>query len=107
VGRLYACGYKPAKIGLTARSTFAISAAMKRSLCLLLFLAGCSTAPIADFLDLVDPAKGVGGNVEPHGGVCNPTPAIGAPAPGAPTGTRIPPLSGGDVPPPEPPAVSP
>jgi hypothetical protein len=80
---------------------------MKRSLCLLLLLAGCSTAPIADFLDLVDPAKGTGGNVEPHGGVCNPTPAIGVAPPGVLPGTRIAPPPGGEVPPPEPPAVGP
>jgi hypothetical protein len=54
---------------------------------LLLLLAGCSTAPLADLLDFFSPGKLRGDNTPPRGGVCIPqggpivAPAVPAPAP--------------------------
>jgi hypothetical protein len=63
---------------------------------LLLLLAGCSTAPIADLLDFFSPGRFRAGQGTPYGGVCIPqggpiaaptapaTVPAGAPAPGVP-----------------------
>ncbi len=71
---------------------------MHRAVILLVFVAGCSTHPVADFMDYVFPPGGVRG--QGRGGVCTPTPVLSAPPAGAPPGAR---LEG--PPPPEPPAV--
>jgi formin 2 len=68
----------------------------------LLALAGCSTAPLADFLDFVAPGRIPKKGGEPYGGVCQPqggTPG----APGVPGGGVIPPPAApgaGVIPPP-------
>ncbi len=75
---------------------------MWRALGLLLFLTGCSTAPIADFMDHFFPAK-----IDPNpaagsrtrGGVCDPPPTV-MPTPAAPPGGMPPAL------PPDPGAAS-
>ncbi len=49
---------------------------------LLLLLAGCSTAPVADLLDLIKPSRLPPDKTPPYGGVCAPQPACPpAPAP--------------------------
>jgi hypothetical protein len=80
---------------------------------IMLAVAGCSTAPIADFLDLCYPSRFPGKAKDPHGGVCIPQggPAggvLGGPPPGAvvvPPGGPVGPGPGGptDLPPPLPP----
>jgi hypothetical protein len=55
---------------------------MKRLAVLVLFLAGCSTAPVADLLDYFTPGKLEPGKVAPYGGVCGPQ-QVGAPGPSA------------------------
>jgi hypothetical protein len=90
---------------------------MKRTVTgLLLFMAGCSTAPWADFLDHFKPARiDPSASARPtRGGVCDPPPGPGAgPAPGAtvaadPAGL-VPRLAvpANEPPPPEPPAYRP
>jgi hypothetical protein len=46
---------------------------------LLALIAGCSTAPVADVLDWLKPARLGPEKTPPYGGVCTPTPA-GSPA---------------------------
>ena len=53
---------------------------MKRAAILLLFLTGCSTAPLADFLDCVRPGRLGPERTPPYGGVSAPCP-VGPPAP--------------------------
>ncbi len=61
---------------------------MKRVLVLCVLLAGCSTAPIADFMDHFFPAK-IDPNATPgartRGGVCDPPPTV-MPTPTTPPG---------------------
>jgi hypothetical protein len=80
---------------------------------LLLALAGCSTAPIADFLDLVSPGRFPANAKDPHGGVCiqQGGPAggvLGSPPPGAVQIPAVPlgPAGPGELPPPLPPPNS-
>jgi hypothetical protein len=80
---------------------------------LLLALAGCSTAPIADFLDLVCPGRFPANAKDPHGGVCiqQGGPAggvLGCPPPGAVAIPALPVAPGGpgELPPPLPPPNS-
>src|SRR5260370_41460882 len=93
---------------------------MKRSTVLLLFLlAGCSTAPVANFQDRFFPGKIKGDpKIQPYGGVCQPQgticppPAIGgspipAPAPWPPPGTTPGGLTPVPPPPPPPPPFTP
>ncbi len=51
---------------------------MRKAAILLALAAGCSTAPCADLLDWIKPAKPAlkGGG---HGGVCQPAPVMGGP----------------------------
>ena len=74
---------------------------MKRFSMLLLFILGCSTAPIADTLDHFKPGKIEQGKVAPYGGVCGPqqasvpvavaVPPVGVPAlPGPAAGPVLP-----------------
>jgi hypothetical protein len=77
---------------------------------LLLALAGCSTAPIADFLDLVSPGRFPTNAKDPHGGVCiqQGGPAggvLGGPPPGSVAIPAVPLTPGGpgELPPPLPP----
>jgi hypothetical protein len=55
---------------------------MKCVAVLMLFLAGCSTAPVADLLDYFTPGKLDQGKVAPYGGVCGPQ-QVGSPGPAA------------------------
>jgi hypothetical protein len=71
--------------------------AMRRSVLFVVWLAGCSTHPVADFMDYVARPGGVRG--PGRAGVCQPAPALTATAPVAPAGARI------EAPSPEPPAV--
>jgi hypothetical protein len=83
---------------------------MRRWAMLMLFCAGCSTAPIADMKDYFWPGKLEQGKIPPYGGVCNPTPGVTGPAPipvlpGVPSGpVLLPPAA---VPPPPAAASSP
>jgi hypothetical protein len=54
----------------------------------LVLLAGCSTAPVADFMDTFFPGKLSPGTAAPYGGVCQPqgAPIAPAAAPGVPPG---------------------
>jgi hypothetical protein len=66
---------------------------MRRWLALLplLLAAGCSTAPVADFLDLVAPGR-IELGAQPYGGVCAPQGGpIGGPAVPAPVAPPTPP----------------
>jgi hypothetical protein len=81
---------------------------------LLLALAGCSTAPIADFLDLVSPGRFPANAKDGRGGVCIPQggPAggiLGGPPPGAVPvpALPLPPGGPGILPQPAPPTPSP
>jgi hypothetical protein len=85
---------------------------------LLLFLAGCSTAPVADFLDFFFPPRFTPG-ASPYGGVCAPKPIGPAPPgtaqpvipppgvpvgpPGVPVGPPAPAVVDPNSPPPPPP----
>jgi hypothetical protein len=76
---------------------------------ILLIVAGCSTAPVADFLDLVHPGRFPAKAKDPHGGVCVPQggPAggvLGGPPPGVTPNPPTPP-GPGELPPPLPPPV--
>jgi hypothetical protein len=82
----------------------------------LLLLAGCSTAPVADFLDLLSPGRIQIGKDNPYGGVCIPQggPVGGpvAPVVTVPPGPviAVPPApvpAVGAPPPPPPPTLSP
>jgi hypothetical protein len=79
---------------------------------ILLALAGCSTAPLADLLDLCSPGQYPAKAKDPHGGVCIPQggPAggvLGGPPPVVPSGVvpvpKIAPGGPTDLPPPLPP----
>jgi hypothetical protein len=84
---------------------------MRRSALLLLLMAGCSTAPVADVMDYFSPGRLDKPQVTPYGGVCQ-TPGqgpplnaipIGGPPPAFPAGipTGPPPAAGpGTLPPP-------
>ncbi len=69
----------------------------------LLCLAGCSTAPIADFLDFFKPGRLGPEQTPPYGGVCGP--ACVAPSPASP---MVPPPSAqGPIPPSGPSQIAP
>jgi hypothetical protein len=81
---------------------------MKRAAPLvLLLLAGCSTAPVADVLDFFAPGRARVGQTPPYGGVCIPQggsivaptvpAASGTPPPPAPPTPLIPAPGGGGV----------
>jgi hypothetical protein len=74
-------------------------------LVLLLGLAGCSTAPVADVLDFFRPGHMYKDEVQPYGGICGPQGAVLAPG-AAPCPPVVPPPpmppSPGLVPPPVP-----
>ncbi|MBV9122042.1 MAG: hypothetical protein JO112_01620 [Planctomycetes bacterium] len=84
---------------------------------LLLFVTGCSTAPVADLLDFFAPGRLKPGDVAPYGGVCAPVqvgppgsvlPAPVAPGPvlpaaPVPSGPVVPVPPPGEPPPPSPP----
>src|SRR5438128_1348726 len=92
---------------------------MKRLACLLLLVAGCSTAPVADVMDFFHPGRIAAGKGVSQGGVCGPQqpgpPTIGTmpvPAPvfpgfPAPLGAAPPtPVLGAPAPPITPPPVA-
>lgn len=67
------------------------------------FVAGCGTAPLCDFLDHVSPGRMEKDRVAPHGGVCAPgqgTIPIGGPPPAPPLIPGPVPLPGSTAPPP-------
>jgi hypothetical protein len=63
---------------------------MRWSVLLILALSGCSTSPVAGFLDWARPARMPKGDQQTRGGVCNPNPlpsqinqpSVPAPGPG-------------------------
>lgn len=83
---------------------------MKRPVILLaLFLAGCSTAPVADLMDYFSPGRMGPESTPPYGGVAAPHPGggglpPGALPPGAVAGPALPPGSALPPVPPAPPA---
>jgi hypothetical protein len=96
--QVYRCGFHLVSMGLQ----LTLSA-------VLLVAAGCSTAPIADFLDLVCPGKFPANAKDARGGVCIPQggPAggvLGGPPPGAVPVPPAGPAGPGDLPAPLPPA---
>src|SRR5713226_5497311 len=75
---------------------------MKRPLVFFfLFLAGCSTAPVADLMDYFSPGRLGSETTPPYGGVAAPHPGSQSVPPGAVVSPGLPPL------PPAPPATSP
>jgi hypothetical protein len=89
-----------------------VYADMRYSALLLIMVAGCSTAPVADVMDYFAPGRLAKPDVAPYGGVCNPgapAPGIGALPPGVlPPGVQPPgAVPGGVLPPPNYPAGSP
>jgi hypothetical protein len=61
-----------------------ITGSFRRWSLLLLLLAGCSTAPVADLLDFFRPGRIAAGKAAPRGGVCGPQqPGPPVPAPDA------------------------
>lgn len=81
---------------------------MKRSVgVLLVFLTGCSTAPLADFLDFVKPGRVSPDKTAPYGGVCAPHPGGGAAAGAVPPGSPPPAATPFGVPPPPAPIGTP
>src|SRR5262245_19120158 len=83
----------------------------KRIAFLALLLGGCSTAPLADMLDLIKPGRIRRATVPPYGGVCAPRP-VGSPVAGPLPVTVTPPpfVPGptvGNPPPPAPPPGTP
>jgi hypothetical protein len=67
-----------------------------------LFLAGCSTHPIADVMDFARPGRMYANEVNPYGGVCGNQGAVLAPGVGVAPPPPPFPASGGVVPPPVP-----
>jgi hypothetical protein len=66
---------------------------MKRPVILLfLFLAGCSTAPVADLMDYFSPGRIGPEATPPYGGVSAPHPGGGSLPPGAVAGPALPPV---------------
>ncbi len=81
---------------------------MKRSAALaLLFLAGCSTAPLADLMDFFSPGRLAAPTVAPYGGVCNPQPLIPPPVGSIPAPAPAPILAAPVAPVPGPPVAPP
>jgi hypothetical protein len=75
---------------------------MRKLVWVSLILAGCSTAPVANTLDLLFPSRL--GSGPARGGVCQPNPPLTAPPAGLPPG-RIAAPPGDEPPPPDVPAV--
>lgn len=75
--------YRPRRLYPT-RVRQAQGSVMKRAAILLVLVAGCSTAPVADLLDYFRPGAMPAEKTAPHGGICAPR-QVGAPvsAPGA------------------------
>jgi hypothetical protein len=72
-----------------------------------LLLAGCSTHPIADFLDVTQPGRMYPNEVSPYGGVCGPqgsvlAPGLTCPPPVVPVPAAPGPMGPPVVPPPVP-----
>ena len=66
---------------------------MKRPLIFLfLFLAGCSTAPVADLMDYFSPGRMAPETTPPYGGVAAPQPGSPSLPPGAVAGPSLPPM---------------
>ena len=69
---------------------------------LTLLLAGCSTSPIADLMDLCCPGQFPANARGTTGGVCVPQGGVAGPAPGVPGPPGPPGPPGGEIPPPAP-----
>jgi hypothetical protein len=79
---------------------------MRRSAVLLLLMAGCSTAPVADVMDYFSPGRLDKPQVAPYGGVCQ-TPGQGPPLNAIPIAGPPPAFPGAGAPTGPPPAAGP